>query len=81
MNGNVGMHLVKTKREKLHVLPGGERLSDPVDLLDSDMMRRLLHTLANHFDQVILVVLHIEFDGEIFFGIVASSSAEGAAGI
>ena len=54
INGNLATRLVETKTENLYFLPAGERPPNPVDLLDSDVMRRLLRTLSAHFDHVIL---------------------------
>jgi len=53
-NGNLSVHLLKTDIQNLYVLPSGARPPNPVDLLDSIVMRRLLITLAEHFDHVVL---------------------------
>lgn len=53
-NGNLSAHLLKTDIQNLYVLPSGARPPNPVDLLDSVVMRRLLITLAEHFDHVVL---------------------------
>lgn len=53
-DGNLSAHLFKTDIDNLYVLPSGARPPNPVDLLDSVVMHRLLNTLAEHFDHVIL---------------------------
>ncbi|MCX7049925.1 MAG: polysaccharide biosynthesis tyrosine autokinase [Candidatus Sumerlaeota bacterium] len=54
MNGKLSSFLVKTDVDNLYVLPSGARPPNPVDLLDSDVMRRLLASLGRYFDHIIL---------------------------
>jgi capsular exopolysaccharide synthesis family protein len=54
VEGDLESHLFKTETENLYVLTSGTRPPNPVDLLDSAVMRRLLTTLAAHFDHVVL---------------------------
>jgi capsular exopolysaccharide synthesis family protein len=44
----------KTDIENLYVLPAGSKPPNPVDLLDSDVMRDLLALLAEEYDHIIL---------------------------
>ena len=53
-DGNFKGQLFKTETDNLYVIPSGARAPNPVDLLNSIVMRRVLSTLAEHFDHVIL---------------------------
>lgn len=53
-HGKLNGHVVQADTENLFVLPSGERPPNPVDLLDSNAMRRLLSTLSEHFDHIIV---------------------------
>lgn len=49
-----GSVIQETEIENLYVMPSGPRAPNPVDLLDSGMMRDLLAHLGEQFDQVIV---------------------------
>lgn len=49
-----GTNLPETEIENLFVMPSGSKPPNPVELLDSDVMRRFLERAANEYDHVVL---------------------------